>query len=244
MSYKITDLMLERYLLCECSDGERKEIELAISFDPALRTKVERMREENRRFELRKFVPTVSVNKSIYQYLTLPQWQMALVSTVFLFVFVSASLQYFVNPSRDYRTKGAAMVLNAYQLVNGDVLKLDPEQAHTPSGSLIQLSYQLAEESYGVIFSIDGRGKLTVHYPDHEKNLPRLEANKEVFLPSSMQLDDAPDVEVFYLVTFERSVSLSTIIEHIQTINDRKKLKEGNFTIPHQIGVKTLILKK
>jgi hypothetical protein len=52
-----------------------------------------------------------------------------------------------------------------------------------------------------VMFSIDGRGTVTRHFPLEKLESVRLEPKGEVSFPTSYQLDDAPGFERFILVT-------------------------------------------
>jgi hypothetical protein len=78
-------------------------------------------------------------------------------------------------------------------------------------GDLVQLTYRAGTDRFGVLLSIDGRGHVTLHWPDAgEAAATRLSGKGEVRLPSAYELDDAPAFERFFLVTAEAPFSVAT----------------------------------
>jgi hypothetical protein len=77
-------------------------------------------------------------------------------------------------------------------------------------GDLLQLTYRAGSDRFGVLLSIDGRGHVTLHWPDAgEAVAARLGGKGEVRLPSAYELDDAPAFERFILVTAEAPFSVA-----------------------------------
>jgi hypothetical protein len=78
------------------------------------------------------------------------------------------------------------------------------DQALIREGNTIQLVYtvgtEIAGDRYGVIFSIDGRGAVSLHYPYTPAGTTRLSVGKQTALEESYTLDDAPDYEMFFFV--------------------------------------------
>ena len=64
---------------------------------------------------------------------------------------------------------------------------------------VLQLAYQASDAKYGVVLSIDGRGAVTMHWPDDRNT--RLYDEGRYTLPHAYKLDDAPDFERFLFVT-------------------------------------------
>jgi hypothetical protein len=77
------------------------------------------------------------------------------------------------------------------------------------------LAYVLppGNEYYGVIFSIDGRSAVTMHYPYGQGQSSLLEAGKRTFLNEAYTLDDAPDFEIFFMVVSRRPLDTSLILK-------------------------------
>ncbi|WP_052297640.1 hypothetical protein [Leadbettera azotonutricia] len=63
-----------------------------------------------------------------------------------------------------------------------------------------------------MIFSIDGRAVVTLHYPYKENMSPRLVTGKQVLLDEAYTLDDAPLFECFFLVAGEKPLDANVIL--------------------------------
>ncbi len=79
-------------------------------------------------------------------------------------------------------------------------------------GDLIQIKYLAAGAAYGVIFSIDGRGTVTLHYPQDERGDTALQPGPAVPLQRSYELDDAPGFERFLLVTSQAPIPVAEVL--------------------------------
>lgn len=108
--------------------------------------------------------------------------------------------------------------LGAFLLEEGAARPLE-EGALLPPGARVQLTYRLVEdglaegplELHGVIFSVDERGRRTLHFPHHEGASTLLERTQGV-LPSSFELDDTPGSERFYLVLGRRPLPVRRLL--------------------------------
>jgi hypothetical protein len=87
-------------------------------------------------------------------------------------------------------------------------------------GDLLQLAYDKTPEGmHGVLISIDGAGKVTLHLPDEgARQAAPLTAVREIRLPSAYELDDAPGFERFVLVTAAQPFAIAAVIEAAQTL--------------------------
>lgn len=74
-------------------------------------------------------------------------------------------------------------------------------QASLHTGDVLQLRYLSAGHRYGVIASIDSRGTMTLHLPEHAGTAVPLEHEGEKALPHSYELDDSPGFERFLFIT-------------------------------------------
>ncbi|MDR1950383.1 MAG: hypothetical protein LBQ38_13415 [Spirochaetaceae bacterium] len=123
------------------------------------------------------------------------------------------------------RTKGGAdspgasggalpTALSIYLKTGSTDVVLD-EQAVLRAGNTIQLAYSvglLSREQYGVIFSIDGRSAVTLHYPYAPGQSTRLVLGKETPLAEAYTLDDAPNYEIFFFVIGDRPLDPRAIL--------------------------------
>ena len=110
------------------------------------------------------------------------------------------------------------------------------------SGDVIQITYNAGKEEYGVIFSVDGNGNITRHFPENSWQAGQLEqGSNEIPLDFSYELDNAPDFECFVLVTAKKQFSLDglenaiknkTDIDYITKLSYLPKKTEGvTFTL-------------
>jgi hypothetical protein len=81
------------------------------------------------------------------------------------------------------------------------------------AGDLIQIGYVAAGAPYGAIVSIDGAGAVTFHLPSAGAEAALLTSGREVLLPESFRLDDAPAYERFFFVTGARRFPVADVLD-------------------------------
>jgi hypothetical protein len=88
---------------------------------------------------------------------------------------------------------------------------------------LLQLAYDKAPAGrYGVLISLDGAGKVTLHLPEEgASQSPPLIAVREFRLFSAYELDDAPGFERFMLVTAAQPFATKAVIEAAHALAHR-----------------------
>jgi hypothetical protein len=95
--------------------------------------------------------------------------------------------------------------------------------ARAGRGDLLQLAYR-AGGGFGLLLSIDGAGRVTLHWPDAPAGATlagRLRAAAEERLPSAYELDDAPGFERFFLVTADQPFALAPVLEGARALAAR-----------------------
>jgi hypothetical protein len=87
--------------------------------------------------------------------------------------------------------------------------------ARVSRGDLLQLAYDKAPEgAYGVLLSLDGAGRVTLHLPEEGARMSAaLISLREIRLPSAYELDDAPNFERFVLVTSARPFAVAVALD-------------------------------
>ncbi len=113
--------------------------------------------------------------------------------------------------------------LQVHRLV-GNAIEVLPDGSEVGPGELLQLSYWISTDAYGMIISIDGRGLVTQHFPlENEAN--RLRGRKLTLLPYAIELDQAPRFERFYLILapgpFSAQELLKLIRERLPAVDGR-----------------------
>lgn len=109
------------------------------------------------------------------------------------------------------RTKGGADGLRVYRKGAGGAELLAD---HTPAraGDVIQLSYASNDPGFGVIFSVDGRGGVTLHFPESGDNT-EIVPGAEVALPHGYALDDAPAFESFVMLRARHPIDVAAALQ-------------------------------
>lgn len=110
------------------------------------------------------------------------------------------------------RIKGQAPTLRVYRkTADGAVPVVDGGTA--APGDRLQVGYVAAGRAYGVIFSVDGRGTVTLHHPTRASDPATLGSGGEVRLNHAFSLDDAPRHETFVLVVSDSPLDAADVLE-------------------------------
>ncbi|GHU77424.1 hypothetical protein AGMMS49992_25220 [Clostridia bacterium] len=215
----ISDLKLERYKLGELPAEDTKMIDSALEVDSSLADRLDKIRESDRdilsRFPAEKVLGGIRKRKPVSRRIV---WGLCAAA---LLMCLAIPAFYFVRdryaPALTDRAKGGAlsshdMELKAFLKENFSTRNLE-DRSVLGAGSTIQLAYNVpAGEYFGVIFSIDGRAVVTLHYPYKEDMSSHLVTGKQVLLDEAYTLDDAPLFECFFLVTGEKPLDTNTIL--------------------------------
>jgi hypothetical protein len=114
------------------------------------------------------------------------------------------------------RTKGLEPKLLLHRQTQGAPEPLaDLSQARR--GDVLQLGYVSSGKPYGAVLSIDGRGSVTLHYPETLTGSPELKGGT-VSLPSAYELDDAPAFERFFFVTSDAPFDVNAVMESARAL--------------------------
>lgn len=108
--------------------------------------------------------------------------------------------------------------------------------------SQLQLTYR-SNNRYGVIFSVDGLNNITYHYPEQFNQITNLELGKEITLPTSYTLDNAPFFEKFYFISTDSSLDIKYLRDSISNIkvSGGRIVKELDLTKKYKITDITLL---
>jgi hypothetical protein len=117
--------------------------------------------------------------------------------------------------------------------------------ARAARGDLLQLAYVARDPGYGVIVSLDGAGRVTLHLPtsDGERSAP-LTTAREVRLPSSYELDDAPRFEQFFLVTAAEPFAVAPIVDAARTLAGKSLAPDARLPLPAQFNQASFRIEK
>ena len=114
--------------------------------------------------------------------------------------------------SKSIRLKGSGQhQIRLYKQAGADAILLKNGES-AKENDLVQITYIPGSYNYGVIFSVDGNGNITRHFPDASWQAEKLQkTGEEVPLSFSYELDDAPKYECFIFVASKNPFDFSTI---------------------------------
>lgn len=127
------------------------------------------------------------------------------------------------------RIKGMDARIEIWKKMEKGIAQLE-NLSDASEGDEIQLRYSVPQKCFGLLFSMDGNGAVTIHMGNENMAIP-LEPGKMVTLPFAYKLDDAPKFEKFFLLTSQNEFELD-----VAKIDELLK-KEG-------VSSKTLTLRK
>lgn len=113
------------------------------------------------------------------------------------------------------------------------------------AGDLLQLGYISAKEPYGIILSIDGQGRVSLHFPG-TKDLPAsLVCHQKILLPNAIELDNAPAFERFFFITSNSPLEVAGILKAAEKLaKDIHRARKEVIPLPGDINQYSLIILK
>lgn len=118
------------------------------------------------------------------------------------------------NPGTYYGVKGEPQLI-VHRKTGDATIKMSPNDT-AKKGDLLQIMYNAGGLGYGVIFSYDGAGALTLHYPTSPTASNAMEKGGFQSVAHSYELDDAPQFETFVFVGANKPLHTADIIETVR----------------------------
>jgi hypothetical protein len=142
------------------------------------------------------------------------------------------------------RIKGLKPGLKIYRS-SGGTAEILANRDSVAEKDLLQIEYIAGSFKYGVIFSIDGRGTLTMHFPTYSGVAAELDNNGAILLPYAYELDDAPDFERFFFVTGGGNFNIDEVLDAAYELASKGKTARRQFLdIPDSYYQTTILLQK
>jgi len=270
---KIKPHVLERYILGELPGKQTAEIEERLWADTGLREEIHLLKQENgdilKRYPPGTVVPEIlrrcdaeiqrMERESAHRPLFLkrlvyasPAFAILLILILFIFPLQKKDVGPIdpLNREDSTRVKGTHAVdmskprLIIHRQGGGRVEQLK-DGAVAKAGDLLQLAYVVPETSFGVIFSIDGRGVVTLHFPGEKSQSTALKKQQRILLPHAYELDNAPAFERFFLITSKTRIDTAKILERASALaKDPEKARTGNIDINQALDQFSLLIGK
>ena len=260
----LSDRQLERYLLGELSREQLKKIrkqlevdenaagrlallrksneEILAAYPPETIAPRIRERGEKEQFEIKK--------KNRGRFLRIASFTLPAAAALFLVVTLSPVREWITGHAPDtISLKGLENRLNVYRKTEGGPEQLE-EGTLVHKNDVLQLSYFAGEMDYGIIFSIDGRGVVTFHFPEssimHTKKSPPLEKEGEIPLSLSYILDNAPYFERFFFVSSNRPFNIETVLKAAEklALSDSRSTQKKMLTLGSRFRQATFLVLK
>ena len=99
----------------------------------------------------------------------------------------------------DTRIKGLDARMEVWKKTGDSAVQM-PNLGEAREGDEIQLRYRVPQKCFGMLFSMDGNGTVTMHMGEGNRAV-ELEPGKMTTLPFAYKLDNAPKFEKFFLLT-------------------------------------------
>ena len=127
----------------------------------------------------------------------------------------------------DTRIKGLDARMEVWKKTPTGIVQLNDLDS-VGEGDEIQLRYAVPEKCFGLLFSMDGNGALTLHMGNGVKAI-ELAPGKMNSLPFAYKLDDAPYFEKFFFVTSPKEFAVEE--NDVDKLLKRSNVKVIGFTL-------------
>ncbi len=257
----LSDLKLEQWLLGELSAEESATIEAEINNNVSLRTRVEEMKAHTQAL-LQQHTPEqfkAEVERKVHRAKVREQHEKTQRSSsvnwkplvgVAAFGLAMLILNPFSEPVPEregqgqggYRTKGETMHLMAHR-IDADTQEQLHDGGMAQAGDRIQLSIAKAKGLAFVVFSLDGNGLISEHYP--QGAAAEIEEMDFLSLPSSYRLDDAPSFEDFYLISSKEVLDKGLVLQAAKEAKNQPDFQAAlQSRLPPELKINRISLKK
>jgi len=224
---RLSDLLLERLLLGELPAAEQAALEARLATDPDAKARLAALRADDaailarypasemarqidarvRVAEARKSEPGRRHTGRTAMMLGLPAFAAAAVAMLAVVDHERASVAPEIwdlhGTGEVTRSKGPTQLVIVRKSGEREE-RLERSQASAQAGDRLQLAYR-ADQGFGVIVSIDGRGHVTQHLPESGVAAVALATPTLIPLSHAYELDDAPRFETFFLVASDQA---------------------------------------
>lgn len=256
----VPDVTLERYVLGEIDATARQQLEARMREDPALRARVDVLMEADTaaRADYPPAVLAAEVRKRCPLHERGGVWPRNLgwlipIGGAVALAFVVARGEPVQNnrgadlsaeaAHEDGRAKGADATLLVYR--NGAAGATPVvDGGWVAPGDVVRVGYRVARPGFGAIVSVDGRGVVTQHFPEAGDRAAALEAGGLVLLDRGFELDDAPRVERFFLVTAPEPFDLAPVCDLVRRVGDGPAVDIASLGLAPSFTASVFTLKK
>lgn len=260
----ISEYYLERYALGELPNEKKEEIHRLSSAIPEIQAALERIETSNQ--EILDLYPSPTVKAGLLARLEDMRKKpfpfkrfLAIASAASVLLILVLVLPRIKHEPRsmapgtktdDILVKGIPLVdlsrtqLLVYRKIRDKVENLsDGDKAKT--GDLLQLAYVTTRDSFGMILSIDGRGTVTLHFPESDGRSTKLDPGKQSLLPHAFELDDAPKFERFFFLTSDSPIDVARVLEEARDLAKQpEQVQTKDLDLPQDLVQYSILILK
>ena len=131
------------------------------------------------------------------------------------------------NSMCDTRIKGLDARMEVWKKIGDSAVQMS-NLDEAREGDEIQLRYSVPEKCFGLLFSMDGNGTLTMHMAEGNKAIA-LEPGKMTTLPFAYKLDNAPKFEKFFFLTSRDNFELD--VADVDAILKRSDINKVSLSV-------------
>ena len=131
------------------------------------------------------------------------------------------------NSMGDTRIKGLDARMEVWKKIGDSAVQMS-NLDEAREGDEIQLRYSVPEKCFGLLFSMDGNGTLTMHMAEGNKAIA-LEPGKMTTLPFAYKLDNAPKFEKFFFLTSRDNFELD--VADVDAILKRSDINKVSLSV-------------
>jgi len=248
---RVPDWLLERYALGELPEEEAREVRARLEAEPGRLADLQASdRDILARYPAEEMVPQIERRAHLQQ--TREAWAtrrrrnrtFGVLVPILAALLVVTVIQLRHGPPEveEVRAKGGPR-LALYLQASGGSTRLE-DGATARAGDVVQIAYVAAAARYGVIVSIDGRGAVTLHWPEDPTAPTALLQGGESALPHAYALDDAPHYERFFLVASADPIDPAEVVAAAQTLAASSHPSTGDLDLPPALLQQSFLLSK
>ncbi len=226
---KISDFKLERYLLGELPEKEMRDFQERELSDEIFAARVREMREQGKRFvaenpfealeaKMDEADEAANDNGNVISGVWLKVAAALVIALgVFSMVILNRDVSTYdsnatsmevamADVDNGTRIKGMQASLEVWKKTGDSAVQM-VNLGDAYEGDEIQLRYRVPQKCFGMLFSMDGNGTITMHMGEGNKAI-ELEPGKMTTLPFAYKLDNAPKFEKFFLLTSQNAFEI------------------------------------
>jgi hypothetical protein len=152
-------------------------------------------------------------------------------------------------PPTDVLPKGVTTPTSSFQLhvfcLRDRYLEPLGDGARVRPGERLQLAYSTRDKRYGVLVSFDGRGQITLHFPERQDMPTLLTQGRQLPLPHSYELDQVADFERFILLTSSKEISVADVLQRLAVfVRDRERAATAPLPFAPPLQMHSILLRK